>query len=196
MNATNINDVSKTIQEYQSEGGEKIELLEIIKDIRQNYPDRTEWIRSISSFLNPEAEKEDKPLCEAYKKVKELFTKGFPSFKLIDIPIPEVTVAKAIQIANDTIDEAGPKLSEVALNTIDLQNARIDKEINKLKTEKEKTSLNQDPVSENEISPAVDPGSESENTSALNEPVSEISTEPNKALGGSIYFTKEDCTFF
>ena len=187
MNATNINDVSKTIQEYQSEGGEKIELLEIIKDIRQNYPNRTEWIRSISSFLNPEAEKEDKPLCEAYKKVKELFTKGFPSFKLIDIPIPEVTVAKAIQIANDTIDEAGPKISETALKTIDLQNALLDKQINELKPEKGKTStLDLDHESESEKNTDSD-------TLDLDHE-SEIKSEP--LVGGSIYFTKEDCTFF
>jgi len=178
MNATNIINVSKTIQEYQNKGGKKLDLPEIIKDIRRNYPNHPEWISSINTFLNPESEKEDTPLCQAYDKVKELFTKGFPSFKLINFPIPEVTVAKALDVVDTTIDKGGPEVSNLAINTLKLQNAVVEKKLTEME------SKNKTP-SENETS---------ESPSETSESPSENGSDPKQ--GGSIYFTKKDCTFF
>lgn len=182
MNVNHILAVSKTIEEYKNEGGTKTTLPEIIKDIRETYPTRTEWISVINNFTNPEEDGGNKPLNEAYKQVEDLFKNGFPSIKF-PIPIPEETVAKVLDIANTTIEEGGPEVSELALNRLKLENKKIEAEMNNISNDPE----NNEPKDENnELNENNEPKDEDKSNEEIDEPTK----------GGSLYFTKEDCTFF
>ena len=176
MNLDDIINFSDTLKAYRKEG--KATTIDgMLNDIDpKKHPD---WVKAIETYKasqekekeEEEEEEEEGPLCEAYSKVKELFTKGLPSFKLLpfDLPVPPaVLVAETTALAEKSISKNGPIIEEMISNNIEIESEKVKKELEKLKS--------------NQDSPPIQPRQPRQQAIG--------------GAGGSIYFTKEECSFF
>ena len=125
---------AETVKAYRAKGGKETDIDKMVLDIHKRFPRHPEWLEAIKNYTNAEVpENETTPLCNAYTKVKELFTKGFPPLKLFpELPIPAVVLAKLSAEATKMAEKGLPVMEEVVLKQAQIANAKADKQLESL----------------------------------------------------------------